>query len=31
MARLDLTRAEGIADLVEAETPAQLRQALRQY
>jgi tRNA modification GTPase len=29
--RLDLTRAEAIADLVEAETPAQLRQALRQY
>ncbi len=28
---LDLTRAEAIADLVEAETPAQLRQALRQY
>ena len=29
--RLDLTRAEAIADLVEAETPAQLRQAVRQY
>lgn len=29
--RLDLTRAEAVADLVEAETPAQLRQALRQY
>jgi tRNA modification GTPase len=29
--RLDLTRAEAIADLVEAETPAQLRQALRQH
>jgi tRNA modification GTPase len=29
--RLDLTRAEAIADLAEAETPAQLRQALRQY
>lgn len=29
--RLDLTRAEAIADLVEAETPAQVRQALRQY
>jgi tRNA modification GTPase len=29
--QLDLTRAEAIADLVEAETPAQLRQALRQY
>ena len=29
--RFDLTRAEAIADLVEAETPAQLRQALRQY
>lgn len=29
--RLDLTRAEAIADLVEAETSAQLRQALRQY
>jgi tRNA modification GTPase len=28
--KLDLTRAEGIADLVDAETPAQLRQALRQ-
>ena len=28
--RLDLTRAEAIADLVDAETPAQLRQALRQ-
>ncbi|MGH6829520.1 MAG: tRNA uridine-5-carboxymethylaminomethyl(34) synthesis GTPase MnmE [Rhizomicrobium sp.] len=29
--RLDLTRAEAIADLVDAETPAQLGQALRQY
>lgn len=29
--RFDLTRAEGVADLAEAETPAQLRQALRQY
>jgi len=29
--RLDLTRAEAIADLVEAETEAQRRQALRQY
>jgi tRNA modification GTPase len=29
--RLDLTRAEALADLVDAETPAQLRQALRQY
>jgi tRNA modification GTPase len=29
--RLDLTRAEAIADLADAETPAQLRQALRQY
>ena len=29
--RLDLTRAEAIADLVDAETQAQLRQALRQY
>ncbi|HEX2760600.1 MAG TPA: tRNA uridine-5-carboxymethylaminomethyl(34) synthesis GTPase MnmE, partial [Rhizomicrobium sp.] len=29
--RMDLTRAEAIADLVDAETPAQLRQALRQY
>ncbi len=29
--RLDLTRAEAMADLVDAETPAQLRQALRQY
>ena len=28
--KLDLTRAEAIADLVDAETPAQLRQALRQ-
>ena len=28
--KLDLTRAEGIADLIDAETPAQLRQALRQ-
>jgi len=29
--KLDLTRAEAIADLVDAETPAQLRQALRQH
>jgi tRNA modification GTPase len=29
--KLDLTRAEAIADLADAETPAQLRQALRQY
>ena len=29
--KLDLTRAEAVADLVEAETPAQLRQALRQH
>lgn len=29
--RFDLTRAEAVADLAEAETPAQLRQALRQY
>jgi tRNA modification GTPase len=29
--RLDLTRAEGLADLVEAETPAQLALALRQH
>jgi tRNA modification GTPase len=29
--RLDLTRAEAIADLVDAETPAQARQAFRQY
>jgi tRNA modification GTPase len=29
--QLDLTQAEAIADLVDAETPAQLRQALRQY
>jgi tRNA modification GTPase len=29
--RLDLTRAEAVADLTDAETPAQLRQALRQY
>jgi tRNA modification GTPase len=29
--RLDLTRAEAVADLSEAETPAQLHQALRQY
>jgi len=28
--RIDLTAAEGIADLVDAETPAQRRQALRQ-
>ena len=29
--RFDLTRAEAVADLADAETPAQLRQALRQY
>jgi len=29
--KLDLTRAEAIADLVDAETQAQLRQALRQH
>jgi tRNA modification GTPase len=29
--KLDLTRAEGVADLVDAETPAQLRQALHQH
>jgi tRNA modification GTPase len=29
--KLDLTRAEAIADLVDAQTPAQLAQALRQY
>ena len=29
--KLDLTRAEAIADLVDAETQAQRRQALRQY
>lgn len=29
--KLDLTRAEGIADLVDAETEAQRRQAFRQY
>ncbi|HEY0267487.1 MAG TPA: tRNA uridine-5-carboxymethylaminomethyl(34) synthesis GTPase MnmE [Rhizomicrobium sp.] len=29
--KLDLTRAEAIADLVDAETTAQLRQALRQH
>jgi tRNA modification GTPase len=29
--KLDLTAAEAIADLVDAETPAQLRQALRQH
>ena len=29
--KLDLTRAEAIADLVDAETEAQRRQALRQY
>jgi tRNA modification GTPase len=29
--RLDVTQAEAIADLADAETPAQLRQALRQY
>jgi tRNA modification GTPase len=29
--KLDLTRAEALADLIDAETPAQVRQALRQY
>ena len=29
--RLDLTRAEGLADLVDSQTEAQRRQALRQY
>jgi len=29
--KLDLTQAEAVADLVDAETPAQLRQALRQH
>lgn len=29
--KLDLTQAEAIADLVDAQTPAQLAQALRQY
>lgn len=29
--RMDLTQAEGLADLVDAETEAQRRQALRQY
>jgi tRNA modification GTPase len=29
--KLDLTRAEALADLIDAETPAQQRQALRQY
>ena len=29
--KLDLTQAEAIADLVDAQTPAQLRQALRQH
>ena len=29
--RFDLTKAEAVADLTEAETPAQLRQALQQY
>src|SRR5262249_42542611 len=29
--KLDLTRAEGIADLIDAETEAQRRQALSQY
>jgi tRNA modification GTPase len=29
--KLDLTRAEALADLIAAETPAQQRQALRQY
>lgn len=29
--KLDFTRAEAIADLIDAETPAQLRQALRQH
>ena len=29
--KLDLTRGESIADLIDAQTPAQLRQALRQH
>ncbi|HEY3637750.1 MAG TPA: tRNA uridine-5-carboxymethylaminomethyl(34) synthesis GTPase MnmE [Rhizomicrobium sp.] len=29
--KLDLTRAEALADLIDAEAPAQARQALRQY
>jgi tRNA modification GTPase len=29
--KLDLTRAEALADLIDAETPTQARQALRQY
>jgi tRNA modification GTPase len=29
--KLDLTRAEALADLIDAETPAQAHQALRQY
>jgi len=29
--KLDLTRAEALADLIEAQTPAQQRQALKQY
>jgi tRNA modification GTPase len=29
--KLDLTRGEAIADLIDAQTPAQLRQALRQH
>jgi tRNA modification GTPase len=29
--KIDLTRAEALADLIDAETPAQQRQALRQY
>jgi len=29
--KLDLTRAEALADLIDAETPSQRRQALRQY
>lgn len=29
--KLDVTQAEAVADLVDAETPAQLRQALRQH
>jgi tRNA modification GTPase len=29
--KLDLTRAEALADLIDAETPAQQRQALKQY
>ncbi len=29
--KLDLTRAEAVGDLIDAETPAQLQQALKQY